>query len=114
MEQRVTVKKILIKGKEMPKIFECKLCGCVFSSDMDGCYWINDVISSDCPNCGQRSPLANINTYENKNELFQIANTNGAEFTEKYGWDNMKLDNYEFPPHNKKWTDTTPKKNRND
>ena len=107
------VKRILIKGKEIPKIFECKLCGCVFSTDLDGCYWIDDVLSSDCPNCQQRSTLANLNTYEDKNELLNIANMPDSEFRDKY-LENSIMGRCEFPPPKKKWTDKRLKKNRNE
>ena len=107
------VKRTLIKGKAVPKIFECKLCGCVFSSDLDGCYWIDDVLSSDCPNCQQRSTLANLNTYENKSELLNMANMSDREFYDKY-LENSMIGCCEFPPPKKKWTDKSPKKNRND
>ena len=112
----IMVKRTLIKGKAVPKIFECKLCGCVFSSDLDGCYWIDDVLSSDCPNCQQRSTLANLNTYENKSEILNLANMTNEEFRNysSNGLIYSTVGYCDFPPPKKKWTDKSLKKNRNE
>ncbi len=105
-------KRTLIKGKPIPKIFECKLCGCVFSSNMDGCYWIDDVLSSDCPNCEQRCTLANLNTYENKDELVRAASMSYNDFYKIYDADRELYGECSFPPPKKKWTNKKLKRDR--